>query len=166
MSDLLIWDSIEPVPQHKKTILWCGFNISSDRDIVSILDLIEGNQESIRKAYLKWSYDLSERKVFNISVKDHFEIKPNFSFWWLSAFAEKCNFSKSPQIDNAVKLIGLMQWADFNEIKSIELESKNKALVKALQKLSEQQSINFFLHKKSFQLPSICLLYTSPSPRD
>lgn len=155
MSDLLIWDSIEPVPQHKKTILWCGFNISSDRDFVSILDLIEENQESIRKAYLKWSYDLSERKVFNISVKDHFEIKPNFSFWWLSAFAEKCNFSKSPQIDNAVKLIGLMQWADFNKIKSIEVESKNKALVKALQKLSEQQSIKFFLHKKSFQLPSI-----------
>lgn len=155
MSDLLIWDSTKPVPQHKKIILWCGFNISSDRDLISILDLIEENPESIRKTYLRWSYDLAEKEVFNIPVKDHFEIKPNFSFWWLSAFTEKCNFSKSPQIDNIIKLIALTQWKDFSKIKSIEVESKNKALVRALQKLSEQNSINFFSHKKSFEFPGI-----------
>ena len=155
MSNLLIWDSLEPIPENKKTILWRGFNVSSDNNLVSILDLIEENQESIRKAYLGWSYELAERNVSNISVKDHFEIKPNFSFWWMSAFAEKCNFSKSPQIDNIVKLIGLMQWTDFSNIKSIEVESKNKALIKALHKLSEQRSINFFLYQKTLQLPSI-----------
>ena len=146
MSNLLIWDSLEPIPENRKTILWRGFNVSSDNNLVSILDLIEENQESIRKAYLGWSYELAERNVSNISVKDHFEIKPDFSFWWMSAFAEKCNFSKSPQIDNIVKLIGLMQWTDFSNIKSIEVESKNKALIKALHKLSEQRSINFILY--------------------
>ena len=99
--------------------------------------------------------NLSEKEVFNIPVKDHFEIKPNFSFWWLSAFTEKCNFSKSPQIDNIIKLIALTQWKDFSKIKSIEVESKNKALIRALQKLSEQNSINFFSHKKSFEIPGI-----------
>ena len=155
MSDLLIWDSTELIPKHKKTILWSGFNVSLDKDLISILDLIEENQESIRKAYLRWSFDLAEKEIFNIPVKDHFEIKPNFSFWWLSSFAEKCNFSKSPQIDNIIKLIALTEWEDFCKIKSIEVVSKNKALIKALQKLSEQYSINFFLHKKSFELPSI-----------
>ena len=155
MSDLLIWDSIELIPKQKKTILWSGFNDFLDKDLISILDLIEENQESIRKTYLKWSYDLAEKKVFNIPVKDHFEIKPNFSFWWLSSFTEKCNFSKSPQIDNIIKLIALTQWKDFSKIKSIEVVSKNKALIKALQKLSEQHSINFFSNKKSFELPSI-----------
>ena len=155
MSDLLIWDSIELIPKHKKTILWSRFNVSLDEDLISILDLIEENQESIRKTYLRWSYDLAEKEVFNIPVKDHFEIKPNFSFWWLSAFTEKCNFSKSPQIDNIIKLIALIQWKDFNKIKSIEVVSKNKALIQALQKLSEQHSIDFFSHKKSFEFPSI-----------
>ena len=75
MSNLLIWDSLEPIPENKKTILWRGFNVSSDNNLVSILDLIEENQESIRKAYLGWSYELAERNVSNISVKDHFEIK-------------------------------------------------------------------------------------------
>ena len=92
MSNLIIWDSTEDFPMDKKVILWKGFSSEVNKNIISVLDLIDQYKEEIRHRYLRWSYDLSEKKILDSSIRDHFELKPNFSFWWTSAFSEKSNF--------------------------------------------------------------------------
>ena len=103
MSDVLIWDSASPAPKNRTVILWQSFNLEYIDNTLSILDLVEQNKSSVRSEFLSWSHDLGELKIFNISLKKHLEIRPNFSYWWLSLFVEKCNFSKSPEIDNAIR---------------------------------------------------------------
>ena len=86
---------------------------------------------------------MGEKKVDNISIKDHLEIQPNFSYWWMTLFAEKCNFSKSPEIDNAVKLIAFKRWMLSNPLKSIEIKSNNKQLKNAFNLIAKKNNLNF-----------------------
>ena len=154
MSNLIIWDSTEDFPMDKKVILWKGFSSEVNKNIISVLDLIDQYKEEIRHRYLRWSYDLSEKKILDSSIRDHFELKPNFSFWWTSAFSEKSNFSKSPEIDNIIKLLALRIWIDFENIKSLRVKSRNKFLLVALKQLSDEISIEFSsLNKEEFELP-------------
>jgi surface carbohydrate biosynthesis protein (TIGR04326 family) len=149
MSDVLIWDSSSPAPKNQTVILWQSFNLEDAKNTHSILDLVDQNKASIRSEYLSWSHDLGELKIFHTTIKQHLEIRPNFSYWWLSLFVEKCNFSKSPQIDNAIKLIAFKQWLSLNQVTSIEVKSNNSSLIEALRTLSENNKLNFYPRKNS-----------------
>ena len=144
MSDVLIWDASSPAPKNRTVILWQSFNLEGVTNTLSILDLVDQNQTSIRSEYLSWSHDLGELTISNTSIKNHLQIRPNFSYWWLSLFVEKCNFSKSPQIDNAIKLIAFKHWLLINQITSIEIKSNNARLVEAFRTLSKSNNINFY----------------------
>ena len=144
MSDVLIWDSTSPAPKNRTVVLWQSFNLEYLDNTLSILDLVEQNKSSVRSEFLSWSHDLGELKIFNISLKKHLEIRPNFSYWWLSLFVEKCNFSKSPEIDNAIKLIAFKQWLSSSQITSIEVKSNNPRLVRAFKTLSTISHLNFY----------------------
>ena len=157
MSNLIIWDSVEPIPKYKKVILWRGFSHESGQDIISILDLIENNQELIRETFLNWSYNLGEKKILKHSVRDHYTIKEDLSFWWTSAFCEKSNFSKSPQIDNVIKFIAFRNWARNQKINSILVKSSNKNLLLAFQKLSLDEGFKFLQYKEDFKFENFSL---------
>tara|TARA_B110000003_G_scaffold85816_1_gene87810 strand:- start:9951 stop:11822 length:1872 start_codon:yes stop_codon:yes gene_type:complete len=168
MSDVLIWDSASPAPKNRTVILWQSFNLEYLDNTLSILDLVEQNKSSVRSEFLSWSHDLGELKIFNISLKKHLEIRPNFSYWWLSLFVEKCNFSKSPEIDNAIKLIAFKQWLSSSQITSIEVKSNNLRLVKAFKTLSTISHLNFysrislissFVKPKFYNLKAIAWLF-------
>ena len=120
MFDLLIWDSNSPAPENRRVLLWQGFNAESRKDIFSILDIVEKDKSFIRDEFVSWSYELGEKKVDNISIKDHLEIQPNFSYWWMTLFAEKCNFSKS-----------------------LEIKSNNKRLNNAFNLIAKKNNLNF-----------------------
>ncbi|MDB9812959.1 hypothetical protein OAC45_00690 [Gammaproteobacteria bacterium] len=168
MSDVLIWDSASPAPKNRTVILWQSFNLEYLDNTLSILDLVEQNKSSVRSEFLSWSHDLGELKIFNISLKKHLEIRPNFSYWWLSLFVEKCNFSKSPEIDNAIKLIAFKQWLSSSQITSIEVKSNNLRLVRAFKTLSTISHLNFysrislissFVKPKFYNLKAIAWLF-------
>ena len=168
MSDVLIWDSASPAPKNRTVILWQSFNLEYLDNTLSILDLVEQNKSSVRSEFLSWSHDLGELKIFNISLKKHLEIRPNFSYWWLSLFVEKCNFSKSPEIDNAIKLIAFKQWLSSSQITSIEVKSNNPRLVRAFKTLSTIFHLNFysrislissFVKPKFYNLKAIAWLF-------
>ncbi|MDC1414809.1 hypothetical protein N8230_04515 [Gammaproteobacteria bacterium] len=150
MSDVLIWDSASPAPKDRKVILWQSFNFGDAKNILSILDLVDQNKLSVRSKFLAWAHDFGELKIFHTSIKQHLEIKPNFSFWWLSLFVEKCNFSKSPQIDNAIKLIAFQHWLSLNKIESVEVKSNNLPLVQGIKTLCKNTKLNFSSRKIFF----------------
>ena len=144
MSDVLIWDSVSPAPKNRTVILWQSFNLEGLKNTLSILDLVDQNKVSVRSEYLSWSHDLGDLKIFKTPLKQHLEIRSNFSYWWLSLFVEKCNFSKSPEIDNAIKLIAFKQWLSSSQTTSIEVKSNNIRLIQAFKTLSKIFHLNFY----------------------
>ena len=132
-----------------KVIMWNGYEDNISNGYVSILKLIEKNAYVYREEYLHWVYSLNTIKYKNKKLIDHFNIRPNFSFWSMSLLNEKCNFIKSPEINNAIKLIAFEEWIKNINIEYLVLHSSNKNLLETLKDWCNQNNINFkgYLYK-------------------
>jgi len=130
---LLIWDS-QALPKitNGQVALWCSFNEGGASNTVSIPELVEENSENLRKRYLAWVYALGETKVLGRRFVDHLEIRPGFSYWWMTLFVEKCNYQKSPQIDNAIKLMALETWSIGKTLSHVKLVTANALLAQCV----------------------------------
>ncbi len=105
-STLLIWDADgEPPVGDWITLLWHSYDTKGREDVVSIPQLVEDNAESLRARYLAWIYDLGETKVKGKRIVDHLEIRPGFSYWWMTLLAQKCTYAASPNIYHAIRLL-------------------------------------------------------------
>ena len=165
---IIIWD-IEnkkklEILQTKQSILimWNGYDKDLSKNSLSILNLIEKNAHDYRKKYLNWVYSLNNIKYGNTKLIDHFKIRPDFSFWSMTLFNEKCNFIKSPEINDSIKLIAFEEWKKDFYIDSIEAYSSNKYLLETLKDWCLKNNIIFkgHLHKitsfdKKVNLPKI-----------
>jgi len=144
VEDILVWDATEQHPaDHRMTVLWRGFSDCTSPGIVSIPLLIEENADSLRARYLAWIYALGELRLQGRRLIDHFQLRPGFSYWWMTLFVEKCNYSKSPQIDNAIRMLAFCDWAVGRAIESITLVSANEPLAECMRKWCEQSSVVF-----------------------
>ena len=150
MTKVLIWDAEDAPPPVKErlTVLWRAFADISDVNVVSIPSLIETNAENLRTRYLTWIYDLGEAKIRGKRLIDHLEIRPGFSYWWMTLLAEKCNFSKSPQINDAIRLLAFEHWLDKRSLSSITLVSTNAGLAEILRIFCRQSGISFGHHPR------------------
>ena len=150
---IIIWDidnkqKLELLKKKSDTvIMWNGYKDDISNKFVSILNLIEKNAHNYRKKYLNWVYSLNNIKYKNKKLIDHFEIRPNFSFWSMSLFNEKCNFVKSPEINDAIKLIAFEEWKKNINVVHIELYSSNKYLLEILKDWCLQNNVLFKGHE-------------------
>ena len=104
-TSILIWDA-EGTPSlgDYTVVLWQEFLPSSMFDYVSIPELVEHKADELKKKYLSWVYDFGEIIVKDKRLIEYLEIHSGFSYWWMTLFAEKCNYIKSPQINNAISI--------------------------------------------------------------
>jgi surface carbohydrate biosynthesis protein (TIGR04326 family) len=141
---LLIWDSNDPpVDGNDFVVLWKGYAVKNSAREVSVLQLVENNASRFKSQYLALIYDLGEGLVGNKRAIDHLKIEEGFSYWWMTLFNEKCNFSKSPEINDIVKLMALKGWLVDQNYCKIELVSKNGALADSIQILTKKLGIEF-----------------------
>lgn len=124
------------------TVLWCGLS-SGTPDIVSIPRLIEDNAATLRARYLAWIYELGELRSNGRRLIDHLQLRPGFSYWWMTLFVEKCNYSKSPLITDAIRLFAFTDWAAGRSVDKITLASANRQLAECLRGWCEKSSIQF-----------------------
>ena len=111
-TSLLIWDAEGEPPVGEWTpVLWREFVSNAQPDAVSIPALIETNADLLKKRYLAWVYELGETSIQGKRLVEHLQLRPGFSYWWMTLFAEKCNYSKSKQIDDAIRLMAFDEWA-------------------------------------------------------
>lgn len=144
MTNVLIWDADGAPPVGDGlVVLWRAFAGSADAGVVSIPALIEANAESLRARYLAWVYELGETSIRGKRLVDHLEIRPGFSYWWMTLFAEKCNYSKSPQIDDAIRLLAFEQWADQRHLSEVALITANAALAECMGSFCGKAGISF-----------------------
>ncbi len=141
---LIVWDVDGPPPAGDWTpILWRGFGEDGASEMVSIPTLIEMDAEILRARYLAWVYELGERRIKGMRLVDQLGARPGFSFWWMTLLAEKCNFSKSPQITDAIRLMALESWAAGRPIKKIVLASANVSLAACMRSWCARSSVSF-----------------------
>ena len=124
-------------------IYWQSYNKSSDEFIYSIPKFVEEHTEELRSKYLALIYEFGMAKVDGKSIIDCLVIRPNFSYWWMTLFVEKCNFLKSPQINNVIKIIALEKWLQENNYQKIQLLTADRELAMSISLLSKKLSIDF-----------------------
>jgi len=151
---LLIWDSESlPTDSNDYVILWQSYTILDLNKEISIPQLVENNADDLRSRYLAFIYDLGELRVGKKRIVDYLEIRPNFSYWWMTLLVEKCNYSKSPQIDNIIKLMVFDDYLDQKHFTAIKIVTANKQLAEAVQILTDSYGVPFEWVKLSRQKP-------------
>ena len=144
MSSVIIWDS-ETLPNNNEetVILWKQYLQSNSKNQISIPELIEKNADRLKARYLTWVYNLGDTKFGLLSVVDALKIRNNLSYWWMTPLAEKFNFSKSPQIDDAIRIMAFDEWNISTQTKSIKLFTDNITLAECLEIYCRCKNIGF-----------------------
>ena len=142
---ILIWDKKEPAPQNLagETFVWNSYQEDCNQNIFSIPRLVETHASDLRAQYLAFIYELGVSKYKGKRIVDHLQLRPGFSYWWMTLLAEKCNYAKSPQIDDAIKLLALEYFLDQHKVKQIELVSTNAVLDEVLQEWCDKNSVGY-----------------------
>lgn len=144
MTNLIVWDSEELPPScDEVTVLWRGFSGCVTSNSISILSLIEKNAEMLRGRYLAWIYDLGETRIKGRRLVDHLELQPGFSYWWMTLLFEKCNYAKSPHIEDAIRLMAFTDWAIDHSVGDITLVSANQPLANCMNLWCKKMGIAF-----------------------
>jgi surface carbohydrate biosynthesis protein (TIGR04326 family) len=165
--DLHILDSdVQHVESICNIIYWNDFTSSEQDGIFSIPQLVEENANFLKANYLKLIYDFGEVKINDRRIIDRLMIRSNFSYWWSTLLSEKCNFAKSPQIDNIIKLMALELWLKQSRYRKIKLTTSNRELATSLSLLTKKMSIDFDCTYKKNIKSSVSILkrvfYTLP----
>ena len=141
---LLIWD-VENPPDVTigKVALWRSFSDGLSNNIVSIPALVEKDADVLRQRYLSWIYALGESKIQGCRLVDHLEVRPGLSYWWMSLSAEKCNYSRSPQIGNALRLMAFESWIVEQTPSHVKLVSANVHLALCIESWCVSTGVTF-----------------------
>lgn len=152
--NLLVWDADGPAPSGNwKTVLWRGFVQSDDADAISMPTLVEDQADTLKKRYLAWIYELGETRLGSKRLIDHLEVRPGFSYWWMTLLAEKSP-SKSPRIFDAVKFFALEDIRNLLQPNRLILISSDPAIISTFKRWCQNIGIHFETHKpKSISTP-------------
>ena len=147
--NVLLWDSdaIPPLT-NDYVILWNSF---TDRDFIqssiSILDYIEEHSDRLRSRFLGFVHDVGNSQNGGKTVLEHLQIRPTFSYWWLTLFASK-RWHPNSHITEAVKLIALEEILAGFKYSEIFVQSENaylhsqvSQLLHASHKIRDQKTV-------------------------
>lgn len=141
---LLVWDGEDSPPVGEWfTALWRGFGKDDDDSVYSIPRLVEEKSDVLRSRFLGWIYDLGEAQINGRRLVDYLTLRLGFSYWWMTLIAEKCNFAKSPQIYDAVRLLALEELISSHPVGRIILASSDKILVRVVREWCGQADMEF-----------------------
>jgi len=143
MTNLILWDYLIK-PQVTNDQFICYWNDYEDNDSsrsFSICKFIEENDREIKKRFIYWVEGIGKTEINDVTLNSTFLLPDNFSYWWLSEFVELSNFQKSRNFNTVLKIIALSLWLEKNKVKSIEIQSKNLELLKAIDQIAKKSEI-------------------------
>lgn len=145
VGSILIWDvGGTPTYEADLKILWRSFNGGNDPSLISISEIVEDDAADLRSKYLSWLYDLGTTEIRGRRIIDILEIRPGFSFWWMTLLAQRTNAFESRYILDVVKLMALEDLINqFPALKSIQLVSNNRKLIISLKEFAEAKGFKF-----------------------
>ena len=157
---VIVWDSEKPHPtsDFQSILLWRSFGDKNHSNIFSIPQLIEENSDSLRSRYLAWVYELGELRIKGKRLIDHLEFRPGFSYWWMTLLSEKANYSKSPQITDAISLLAFSDWASNKTLDTVILVSTNQALADCLDFWCKKSGVAFKWKRLAKKISSLSFI--------
>ena len=144
VSKAIIWDQ-EDVPSSNNfiNVLWRGFGGDDKKNTISIPKLVEDNADSLKSNYLSFIFELGEMRIKGRRVIDCLQLREHFSYWWMTLFSQKCNFAKSTQIDDVIRLMAFEDWIASRSIDHIVLVTCNPVLAECVCILCKKLDISF-----------------------
>jgi surface carbohydrate biosynthesis protein (TIGR04326 family) len=165
-STLLIWDS-EDLPNFEtgSIVLWNSFRDDISPNFTSIAKLVEQNAEDLKVRYLAWLYSLGKIEFQNKTLIDQLELRPGFSYWWMTQSVMKCNYSNSAKIATAFKLMALEDWLQSKVFTNFKFVSADSSLADCIEAWCKKKGLAFDwqrlpkISKKNIQSSLIRIIY-------
>lgn len=144
LAELLVWNVEGPAPVGSfKTILWRDYGDSISPNVFSLPRIVEENSEALRRRYLAWIFDLGEASIGGTRLVDYLNLSPALSYWWMTLFVEKCNYSKSPQVDDAIRLMAMDGYVNTDAVRSVRFVGASPNLARVLAAWAAQNGFSF-----------------------
>lgn len=129
--------------ENVRYLLWSSYSQQDFPNSVSIPRYIEEHADFLRQRYLDWIYCLGEAAPFGRRVIDMLQHKSGLSLWWMNPVLEKCNYDKSPWINDAIKLMALDEWIDSNKPGSVKLVTPSDSIAECIGMLCLKHKLPF-----------------------
>jgi len=140
---LFVWDTEGPPPIGDwTTVLWSGFGDGGAPDAISIPKLVEEHADALRARYLAWIYELGETHLNGKRLVDHLELRPGFSYWWMTLLVEK-SYGKSDRLYDAIRFFLLEDLAQSLHTGRIILVSGDQTIAATFKKWCRRGGISF-----------------------
>ena len=144
----MIWDcSGTPPIGFDNVVFWSRIDFDPKFSHVSIPVLVEKKALKIRKKFLAWCFSVGQKKISQGKIIDYFQIRPSLSLWWTFFLQEKCNWSRCPGINDALKLLAFEDWALGKSFSEISCHSDNTKVVKIFRHWARKKGIRFQSNK-------------------
>lgn len=156
---LLVWEN-EGLPPKGDwiAVLWRGFGESTAPEIISIPRFVEEHSDKLRSRYLAWIYEFGETRFDGKRLIDHLELRPGFSYWWMTLLAHKPNSFASPWIVDAVKIMACEELARKYSPSTIILASGDKTLASVFRPWCRNAGLAFEWRKLKGRASSVSLM--------
>ena len=94
----VIWDSFEKKPDRISSFVYWGLGIKQHD--LSIQEIVEKQDDKYRSKYLSFIDSIGKAHIGDKNLLAYLDVGYSTSFWWMTTISEKCNFSKSPHIED------------------------------------------------------------------
>ena len=127
--NVLLWDSDGILPStNDYVVLWNSFSVpGSIHPSISIPEYLEEHSDRLRSRFLGFVHDVGNSRSGAKTVLEHLQIRPTFSYWWLTLFASK-RWHPDSHITEAVKFIALEEILAGLKYSEISVQSENASL--------------------------------------
>ncbi len=164
--DLVIWDLPETPPADNSVYLfWKSFVLASDGRQHSIPLIIDQERFKIREIYLNWIGEVFGQISSDPSVRVHSLLDEGFNYTNLMPIMEMNVFSKSPQIDTAIRLIALLEFIKARNFRSLKYNGADPVLSRTLEQFSKDTGLSYtsnsFPQNNNFSLLKLVKRYIS-----
>ncbi|WP_078129395.1 TIGR04326 family surface carbohydrate biosynthesis protein [Leptospira alexanderi] len=142
---ILIWDHAgNNAPEFSGSVyLWKNYSENISANHFSIPKYVDQNRFRLRDKYNSLLYRLGEVQLKNKRIIDWLEIRPNFSFWWMTLIVES-NYGKSTFMASVIKLLALEEILYHKKVSEIFLNSSDSNMHKVVHKFCKEKGIQFF----------------------
>lgn len=127
--------------------LWRDYSEDPSKARFSIPKYIDQNRIRLRERYNSILFQLGEIRLRNKRIVDWLQIRPGFSYWWMTLIVES-NYGKSTFMISVIKLLALEEILDQKDISEIFLHSSDRNLQNVIRKFCKEMKVPFFFCRK------------------
>lgn len=143
-------------PEEKTLdLLWQDFSL--DKELISLPFEVENAGIQLRSRYSTFVYNMSRSRVGETAVCDIMDLRPGFSYWWMTEISEMQHFSKDSGIFSILRLMLVENFILKNDLPLEEIQIYNvedKYCLNIIEEYCKRNSIKFSVFSSLAVIPS------------